>query len=97
MSLSEREREKLAKNYIEQYAPDLSTQLKSQIVRLAIVQFNGNCSPLKNEQDTPDALGSGVSFEEFVIYLLYTDSRHKGAEFKIDRDLLGSILERCLM
>ncbi len=69
MTLSRERRTQLAESYLPTYYPAITPDQKRRAVELAADNFIGNYSPTRSEQESRGALGSGVCFEEFVIFM----------------------------
>ena len=69
MPLSESERRRLTQIHMKRHFPGASPENVKTVVTLSCQHFVGDYSPIKEEQDHKSAGGSGVSFEDFVIYM----------------------------
>ncbi len=96
MPLSHKEKERLAREHINRYYPESSKSAKAKILEHSVSNFNGNYSPIKKEQESPHGLGSGLSFEEFVIYIGWINTNKEWPK-GVERERLGKILTRALM
>ncbi|HAV15193.1 MAG TPA: hypothetical protein DCX25_02595 [Candidatus Pacebacteria bacterium] len=92
MTIHNNERTKLAKQYLAQYFPNMDKNTRKIVVELAVHHFTGNYSPVKVEQDDRGAIGSGTTFEEFVIYL--GELRGNEEPMGVDHAWLGSIIAK---
>lgn len=69
MSLSNKERRKLTTQHTKTYFPSAAPPQITQIVDICVRGFDGDYSPIKIEQDHRTATGTGIRFEDFVIYV----------------------------
>jgi hypothetical protein len=90
MPLSKRERKELAIAAVNQYYPDTSEEDAGRIVGICVNGFIGDYSPIGKEQDHRTALGCGVGFEDFVIYVGRNVTNREPVG--VDEERLGQIL-----
>lgn len=84
-----------ARLYMRKYFPGVSDEIIQRVTSLAMHNFEGNYSPVKREQESPHAAGSGQTYEEFIIDLGRSVS---GCEPQgINREQLHGILLKGLM